>query len=518
MISERFLRGVSGLPVLLAVSYLIGSASAPAADPSSPAVGGCKVFPDNNIWNTPIDAMPVDRASETYIQTIGADTVLHADFGSGTFEGGPIGIPFIVVNDSQPKVHINFIAYGDESDPGPYPIPSNAPIEGGASSTGDRHVLVVDAAGCMLYELYRAFPSPTGWNADSGAVFNLRSNRLRPAGWTSADAAGFAILPGLVRYDEVAEGEIRHALRFTVPKTRKAYVWPATHAASSLTGPQYPAMGQRFRLRADFDESALSLEAQVFARALKKYGMMIADNGSAWFISGAPDERWNNERLRDLRKVKGSDFEAVDQTMLMLDAASGAIRSAVRVVNAASLRDGPVAPNEIVTIFGSGLKAPVTVNGIDAALFYTSETQINALLPAALPSANARIEVGGAGGGFIDVAVASASPAIFTIPSGGAGQGAILNQDYSVNSILNPAARGSVVQIFGTGGGAMTAETTVRIDGAEAEIFYAGSAPLYAGLIQVNAKVPETAAKGNVPVVIRIAGTESQAGVSLAVK
>jgi hypothetical protein len=214
--------------------------------------------------------------------------------------------------------------YADESDPGPYPIPDDAPIEGGSQSTGDRHVLVLDRDNCVLYELFDASPNPDGsWHAGSGAVFDLNSHDLRPAGWTSADAAGLPILPGLARYEEVASGEIDHALRFTAPKTRRDYVWPARHHASNLTAPQYPPMGQRFRLKAGFDVSGFSNDAKIILQALKTYGMMLADNGSAWFISGAPDERWNNDVLRELHQVHGSDFEAVDVSSLMVDPDSG---------------------------------------------------------------------------------------------------------------------------------------------------------------------------------------------------
>jgi hypothetical protein len=252
---------------------------------------------------------------------------VHADFGSGTWDGGPIGIPYVDVPGSQPKVAVTF-DYDDESDPGPYPIPPGAPIEGGPSSDGDRHVLVLDRDNCILYELYHAFPQPDGsWDAGSGAIFDLGSHALRPAGWTSADAAGLPILPGLVRYDEVAAGEIRHALRFTAPQTRRAYVWPARHYASSLTGMQYPPMGQRFRLRADFDISGFSDEVQVILQALKRYGMILADNGSPWFISGAPDGGWDDDALHDLHQVHGSDFEAVDVSSLMVDPDSGQVRS-----------------------------------------------------------------------------------------------------------------------------------------------------------------------------------------------
>jgi hypothetical protein len=212
-------------------------------------------------------------------------------------------------------------------------IPANAPIEGGVGSSGDLHVLALDRDNCVLYELFAAYPQSDGsWKAGSGAIFDLRSHTLRPDTWTSADAAGLPIFPGLTRYDEVATGEITHALRFTAPETRKAHIWPARHNASDLTGTQYPPMGQRFRLRADYDISGFSRDTQVILRALKKYGMILADNGSPWFISGAPDERWNNDVLRELRQVKGSAFEAVDTSSLMRDPNSGQVKTATPFV------------------------------------------------------------------------------------------------------------------------------------------------------------------------------------------
>jgi hypothetical protein len=256
------------------------------------------------------------------VSTIGASVTLHADFGSGLWDGGPIGIPFITVPGTQTKYPVSF-QYASESDPGPYAIPLNAPIEGGSASTGDRHAIAVDTDNCILYELYAAQPQSASWQAGSGVVFNLNSNALRPAGWTSADAAGLPIFPGLVRYDEVAAGSIQHAIRLTVPKTLDAYTWPGRHEASSLTGTQYPAMGQRFRLRASFNMSSYPADAQVILRALQKYGMFVADNGSAWYISGAPDSRWNNDDLGTLRGVVGSDFEAVDDSTFMVNANTG---------------------------------------------------------------------------------------------------------------------------------------------------------------------------------------------------
>jgi hypothetical protein len=230
-----------------------------------------------------------------------------------------------VVPGTQTSYPASFL-YADESDPGPYKVPLNAPIEGGSASTGDRHAIAIDSDNCVLYELYNSFPQTSSWKADSGAIFNLLSNALRPATWTSADAAGLPIWPGLVRYDEIAAGEIRHAIRFTVPQTQRAYVWPARHYASSLTDPKYPPMGARFRLRANFDISGFSATNQIILRALKKYGMMLADNGSAWFISGAPDSRWDNTDLHNLGLVHGSDFEAVDVSSLMVDPNTGEAR------------------------------------------------------------------------------------------------------------------------------------------------------------------------------------------------
>ncbi len=289
----------------------------------------CEVFPADNIWNTPVDNLPLDPNSAAYVTTIGPQSNLHPDFGSGVWPLGsdsPIGIPYVTVPGTQPKVQVSF-DYADESDPGPYPIPADAPIEGGSDSTGDRHVLVIDSTNCKLYELWDAFPQTGGsWQAGSGAIFDLNSDRLRPAGWTSADAAGLPIYPGLVRYDEVASGEIIHAVRFTAPQTRNTYVWPARHQASSLTGSQYPPMGQRFRLKAGFDISGFSPQVQVILTALKRYGMILADNGSSWYISGAPDPNWDNDILSELGQVAGSNFEAVDVSSLMVSPDSAATK------------------------------------------------------------------------------------------------------------------------------------------------------------------------------------------------
>ena len=297
-----------------------------SASSGQPTIGNCGVFPANNIWNTPIDKIPVSANSATMVNAIGPSVRLHADFGAGLYNGQPIGIPFVTVATSQTKYPASF-QYADESDPGPYAIPLNAPIEGGSQSTGDRHAIAVDTGNCILYELYSAYPQAASWQAGSGAIFDLKANALRPTGWTSADAAGLPIFPGLVRYDEVAAGEIRHAIRLTVPQTLRAYVWPGRHYASSLTDPKYPPMGQRFRLRANFDMSGFPADVQVILRALQKYGMLVADNGSAWYISGAPDPRWNNNNLSTLRNVLGSDFEAVDDSGFMVNADSAQVAS-----------------------------------------------------------------------------------------------------------------------------------------------------------------------------------------------
>lgn len=288
-----------------------------------PQLDGCPVLPADNIWNTPVAGLPVHPNSDSYINTIGEASYVHPDFGT-IWQGAPIGIPWISVPAGQALVPVTFL-YADESDPGPYPIPPDAPIEGGPASDGDRHVLVLDRDACILYEMFYAFPEQDGtsWSAGSGAVFDLGSNALRPSGWTSADAAGLPILPGLVRYEEVMSGEIRHALRFTLPETQKAFVWPARHYASNLVGSQYPPMGQRFRLRADFDISSFSVEVQVILTALKNYGMILADNGSALYISGVPNPGWSDDNLRELRQVAAADFEAVDVSALIGDPDSG---------------------------------------------------------------------------------------------------------------------------------------------------------------------------------------------------
>jgi hypothetical protein len=277
---------------------------APGAPPGGgPTARSCPVFPPDNPWNRDVSADPVDDRSSAYIASIGTNVHLHPDFGSNP----SYGLPYIVVPASQPKLPAVFSEAG-ESDPGPYPIPADAPVEGGS----DRHVLALQEGTCRLYEMYSASFGGGSWHAYSGAVFDLRSNALRPDGWTSADAAGLPILPGLVRYDEVRAGAIRHALRFTVENTQRAYVHPATHFAASDTNPNLPPMGLRLRMKGSFPTAGYSPEVQVILGALKRYGMLVADNGSNWFISGASDPRWNDEALDDLKTIPGSAFEVVE--------------------------------------------------------------------------------------------------------------------------------------------------------------------------------------------------------------
>ncbi len=281
-----------------------------------PGAPQCRLFPPENPWNQRVDGLPVAKSSSRLIASIGLGDPVHPDFGT-VYDGAPNGIPYAVVSKHTRRVPVSF-GYADESDRGRYPLPPNVPIEGGPGSSGDRHVIVVDRDSCVDYELYAAYPHQGGrdWTAGSGAIFNLRSNRLRPAGWTSADAAGLPIFPGLARYDEVARGAIDHALRFTAPDTRRAYVYPARHYASSSDDPSLPPMGLRVRLKASIDISHLPYQARVVAQALKRYGLILADNGSPWYISGAPNPRWNDDALHQLDQLTGRDFEVVDTSSL----------------------------------------------------------------------------------------------------------------------------------------------------------------------------------------------------------
>ena len=508
------------------------------ANGASPDIGGCAVFPSSNAWNAPVDRLPVDAMSAAYVGSAGPDRFLHPDFGTGG------AIPYVIVGGDQPKVPVTF-DYADESDPGPYPVPKDAPIEGGPASTGDRHVLVVDRDACKLYELYAARPQADGsWLAGSGAVFDLRSNALRPATWTSADAAGLPILPGLVRYDEVAAGEIRHAIRFTVQRTQRSYVWPARHYASTSTDAQLPPMGQRFRLKADVDIASFSKTNQVILRALKKYGMILADNGSNWYITGAPDPRWSDDDLHNLQKLHGSDFEAVDSRSLMVDPDSGEARAPQgldAVVNAASFLPGPVAPGEMVTLFGAGLGPDegaslqlnaagmadtrlagtrVLFGGVAAPVIYAQARQVSAVAPYGIggqASVDVTVEYGGGTTNSVTVPVAPAAPGIF----------AVTNEDGTANSADHPAAIGSQVTIWATGEGATDPAGTDGKPAADplpkpllqvavnvGDVTYAGGAPgLVAGVMQVNVRV----ARGG-PLTLRVGDYESQPGVTLSVE
>jgi hypothetical protein len=295
---------------ILAIAGLIVLANTPALakapSTSEPHAGSCPIFPAGNALNKDVSKAQVDPNSAKYIESIGAQVHLHADFGTPP----SYGIPYAVVGPHQPKVPIHFTAYGEESNPGPYPVPPNAHVEG-AGVEGDRHVLVLQEGTCKLYELYAAQRRGSGWDAGSGAVFNLRSNALRPEGWTSADAAGLPIFPLLVRYREVRSGRIDHALRVTVQRTQRGYIHPATHLASGDSDPNLPPMGLRLRLKASFSLAGYHGQALVVLRALKRYGLIVADNGSSWYITGAPSPRWHDEDLDQLKRIPGSAFEAV---------------------------------------------------------------------------------------------------------------------------------------------------------------------------------------------------------------
>ncbi|MEP7134468.1 MAG: hypothetical protein ABI904_06005 [Chloroflexota bacterium] len=287
---------------------------------SGPTIANCSMFPANNYWNVRVDSLPTHPQSAAWIQSIGGAESFHMDFGSGEWDGGPIGIPYnIVAGSTVPKVDPEFY-YPDESDAGPYPIHQNPNREWGS----DHHILIVDTESCMLYEIYDASFDNGKWSGGSGAIWDLNSNALRPDGWTSADAAGLPILPGLVRYDEIAVGEIKHAIRFTAENTA-GYIWPARHQTDD---PQdgVPPMGARFRLKAEYDISAFPSEMQILLQAMKIYGIILADNGSNWYINGVPDKRWDNDMLHLLDVLTGSDFEAVDTSALMVDVNSGEAR------------------------------------------------------------------------------------------------------------------------------------------------------------------------------------------------
>ncbi len=296
---------------------IVAGPAGPSEGRPLPGAPKCPIFPAGNHWNLRVDRLSPHRNSDAIVRSIGLDDHMHADFGSGLYEGAPIGIPYVTVGKRARRVPVSF-DYASESDRGRYPIPRGVPIEGGPSSDGDRHVIVVDRSRCRLHELFAAYPQEGGtrWRAGSGAVWNLRRNRLRPRGWTSADAAGLPILPGLARYDEVRRGRIDHALRFTAARTRRAFVYPARHFASNETDPDLPAMGQRLRLKRGFRIASFPRQSRVVLRALKRYGMILADNGAPWFVTGAPNPGWDNDDLRALQRVPGRAFEVVDTSRL----------------------------------------------------------------------------------------------------------------------------------------------------------------------------------------------------------
>ena len=297
------------LPLLATLAAL--ALAAPAEASPLPGAPRCPVLPRDNAFNQRVDALPVASGSARIVASIGLDEGLHPDFGSGTYEGRPIGIPFDVVTRRTRRARVSF-DYASESDRVGYPIPPRVHIEGGPGADGDRHALLVDRDACRLYELFALERRGGRWHAGSGATWRLRSNRVRPAGWTSADAAGLPILPGLARYDEVRRGRIDHALRFTVSRTRNAFVFPARHFASSLSDPALPRMGERLRLSSSVDISGYPRQARVVLQALKTYGMLVADNGSDWYVSGAPSRGWDNDALHSLGGIHGADFEVVE--------------------------------------------------------------------------------------------------------------------------------------------------------------------------------------------------------------
>lgn len=316
---------------------LAGLLAVSASAWKSADLGSIALFPADNYWHWDISGLPVHPNSANFVASVGAATRLHPDFGS-ELEGQPWGIPYLLVGNGQPGVPVVYTAYGDESDPGPYPIPLDAPIEGGPAADGDRHILAVHEDSMVLYELYRAFPKAGNWEAESGARYDLRSNALRKEGWTSADAAGLPILPGLVRYDELARGEINHAIRMTVSVSQRKYIWPARHHAGSTTNPNAPPMGLRFRLKASYDISGFPAAAQVILRAMKKHGLIVADNGGNWYFTGAPDERHPDGDIDLLKRLRGSDFEAV----LSVDDQGQPIRPGSGIITLAPAR-APVA-------------------------------------------------------------------------------------------------------------------------------------------------------------------------------
>ena len=314
---------LAGLPV--AIASASRSALAPRAT-TVPGAPNCPMFPANNVWNTTITNLPVDPHSAQWLASMNSSTtLLHPDFGPSGDPSAPYGIPFVVVHNPTPFVHVSF-TYADESDKGPYPFSAATPIEGGASSTGDRHALVIDATTCKLYELYDAHFAGNASTAGSGAIWNLRSNALRPSTWTSADAAGLPMTPGLLKYSEVLSGHVTHAIRMTADVTDKKFIWPARHEAGSVSNPASPPMGARFRLKASFSLAKYSPQARVVLRAMKQYGLILADNGSNWYFGGAASNAWPLSLVDELKSIPASAFQAVNEASLMINPNSGAAR------------------------------------------------------------------------------------------------------------------------------------------------------------------------------------------------
>ncbi len=354
-----------------------------SVDPPGAMIGTCAVFPSNNVWNTPINNLPVDANSSAYVNTIGSSTSLHPDFSS---TGG--GIPYNIVPASQPRVSVSFNS--SQNDAGPYPIPPNALVESGS----DQHVIVVDEGNCKLYELWAAALQSNGsWTAGSGAVFDLNSNIMRPSGWTSADAAGLPILPGLVRYEEVAAGQINHALRLTAPQTLNQFNWPARHFASSLSGSQYPPLGERFRLKASFDVTPYSAQVQVILKALKTYGAILADNGSSWYLTGSPDPNWNDSDMHTISQIVGSDMEAVNTSSLEVDPNSAAVSGSPTAISGIYLDQLQVSARATVNAIAV-LTAPAPSGGATVTIASSSPSAASAPATVTIPAGATSAPVG----------------------------------------------------------------------------------------------------------------------------
>lgn len=320
-------RTLTALLVISPAAFVLGPGQARAGTPV-PGASSCPMFPADNVWNADISGLPVDSHSAAWMASMNAATTnLHPDFGPSGDPNNPYGMPYTVVAPGHQFVSVAF-QYADESDPGPYPFGPDTPIEGGSSSTGDRHAIMVDPSTCTLYELYDAMYSQNGSTAGSGAIWSLRSDALRPVGWTSADAAGLPILPGLLRYDEVAAGSVTHAIRVTASSTDTSFIWPARHEAGARSDPSLPPMGARFRLRASYDISGYSPQAQVVLRAMQHYGLILADNGSNWYFGGTADSSWPLSLVDEFKQVPASAFEAVDESSLMVSPDSGQVRTA----------------------------------------------------------------------------------------------------------------------------------------------------------------------------------------------